>query len=80
MGIINNLKNNPQYRGYLENLRFETPRGGNKSDEAHPPIHPVKNYEGDPSSLEAKIFDLVARRFMANCSKDAVLNEQEVAL
>lgn len=52
---------------------FEMPRGGNKNDEAHPPIHPVKLYQDD-NSMEFKVFDLIARRFMANCSKDAILD------
>lgn len=55
---------------------------GNKWDGAHPPIHPTKfapNLTGD----EKKIYELVARHFLACCDKDAVgaevLLEVEIA-
>jgi len=41
-GILEKLKNNNLYQKYLDKNEFEMPRGGNKNDEAHPPIHPVK--------------------------------------
>lgn len=77
-GILSRLKENGNYRDYLDQMNFKNPRGGSKNDEAHPPIHPVKNYEGDPNSLEGKVFDFIARRFIANCSEDALLDEQVV--
>jgi len=51
------------------------PVSGKKESKDHPPIHPV-----DASRLQgshAKIFDLIARRFMATLSKDDVLERKE---
>lgn len=50
------------------------PRNGNKSDQAHPPIHPTKftdSLVGD----EKLVYDLVTRHFLACVSKDAVGSE-----
>ncbi|ALC38886.1 Top3alpha [Drosophila busckii] len=50
------------------------PRNGNKSDQAHPPIHPIKmvdNLQGN----EARVYELVVRHFLACVSKDAVGSE-----
>ncbi|EDX05523.1 GD24215 [Drosophila simulans] len=50
------------------------PRNGNKSDQAHPPIHPTKlaeNLQGN----EARVYELVVRHFLACVSKDAVGSE-----
>ncbi|XP_023163918.2 DNA topoisomerase 3-alpha isoform X2 [Drosophila hydei] len=50
------------------------PRNGNKSDQAHPPIHPTKlvsNLQGN----EALVYELVVRHFLACVSKDAVGSE-----
>lgn len=55
------------------------PRNGKKSDEAHPPIHPTKcanNLTGD----EKRVYDLVARHFLACVSKDAVGSETIVTV
>ncbi|XP_006901251.1 PREDICTED: DNA topoisomerase 3-alpha [Elephantulus edwardii] len=46
------------------------PRNGNKSDQAHPPIHPTKytnNLQGD----EHRLYELIVRHFLACCSEDA---------
>ncbi|XP_068146758.1 DNA topoisomerase 3-alpha [Drosophila tropicalis] len=50
------------------------PRNGNKSDQAHPPIHPIKaaiNLQGN----EARVYEMVVRHFLACVSKDAVGSE-----
>lgn len=47
------------------------PRNGNKSDQAHPPIHPTKftnSLQGD----EKRVYELIVRTFLACVSKDAV--------
>ncbi|BGP25078.1 DNA topoisomerase [Rhodotorula toruloides] len=54
----------------LDNDGFERPRNGKKNDKAHPPIHPtqhVNNLTGD----DKRVYDLVVRRFLACCSKNA---------
>ncbi|GAA5924630.1 hypothetical protein JCM10213_000401 [Rhodosporidiobolus nylandii] len=54
----------------LDNNGFERPRNGKKNDKAHPPIHPtahVNNLAGD----EKQVYELIVRRFLACCSKNA---------
>jgi DNA topoisomerase-3 len=49
---------------------FQKPRNGRKNDKAHPPIHPTNsanNLEAD----ERRVYELVTRRFLASCSKNA---------
>ncbi len=53
------------------------PRAGNKSDQAHPPIHPTKlatNLSGD----EKRVYELVVRHFLACVSRDAKGSETTV--
>ena len=45
--------------------KFNRPRNGNKNDQAHPPIHPVR-WHGDNNSLtpdQKKLYELIARHF-----------------
>jgi DNA topoisomerase III len=54
----------------LQGDAFGAPRQGKKNDQAHPPIHPtvhVANLVGD----EKKVYEYIARRFLACCAKDA---------
>ncbi|KAK1826241.1 DNA topoisomerase [Podospora conica] len=52
---------------------FKQPREGKNDDKAHPPIHPITFVA--PTALEnddeRKVYELVARRFLACCSDDA---------
>ena len=53
---------------------FLWPRNGSHNDNAHPPIHPVKNLEresGEFSQEEWKVYELITRHFLASCSQDA---------
>lgn len=46
------------------------PRRGKNDDKAHPPIHPTahaSNLTGD----EKRVYEYIARRYLACCSKDA---------
>lgn len=59
--------------------RGANPRNGTKSDEAHPPIHPLKF--ALPSELvgyEWSIYELVVRHFLACVSIDARGQETRV--
>ncbi|KAI9571123.1 DNA topoisomerase [Boletus coccyginus] len=61
----------------LEQGGFTPPRRGKNNDKAHPPIHPTAhnaNLAGD----EKKVYDYIARRFLASCSKDAEGSETTV--
>ena len=54
------------------------PRDGGHDDNAHPPIHPVK--EGSALTGDrAKLYEYVARRFLACCSRDG-LGQETVAV
>lgn len=47
------------------------PRQGKKSDQAHPPIHPIKfvdNLHGN----EQRLYEFIVRHFLACLSKDAL--------
>ncbi|GAA5824127.1 hypothetical protein JCM5353_006152 [Sporobolomyces roseus] len=58
---------------------FERPRNGKKNDKAHPPIHPtshVNNLQGD----DKRVYDLIVRRFLACCSKNARGSETTVEI
>jgi DNA topoisomerase-3 len=59
---------------------FSVPRGGKRDDKAHPPIHPVKAFDGDRDSDEFAVFDLITRHFLACCSSDAVIEVAEVCV
>ncbi|XP_055381973.1 DNA topoisomerase 3-alpha [Condylostylus longicornis] len=50
------------------------PRNGKKTDEAHPPIHPIK-LTTDLSGNEARVYELIVRHFLACVSRDATGSE-----
>ncbi|RMJ23089.1 hypothetical protein PHISP_06040 [Aspergillus sp. HF37] len=70
-----------QYARELINGKFRTPRSGRHNDHAHPPIHPICWVS--PTQLqpnEKKVYEFVARRFLACCSEDAKGQSTEVEL
>ena len=53
---------------------YEPPKKGAKHDQAHPPIHPLRpGSQADfPNDWDSwRVFELVARHFLACCSRDA---------
>uniref|UniRef100_A0A7N5KJB3 DNA topoisomerase n=1 Tax=Ailuropoda melanoleuca TaxID=9646 RepID=A0A7N5KJB3_AILME len=56
-----------------------TPRNGNKSDQAHPPIHPTK-YTGSLQGDEQRLYEFIVRHFLACCSQDAQGQETTVEI
>ena len=63
----------------LSGEMFKGPRNGKQDDKAHPPIHPVKvAYKNELGLDEWRIYELVARHFLACISKDAVGSETKV--
>ncbi|KAG7459995.1 hypothetical protein MATL_G00216550 [Megalops atlanticus] len=54
-----------------------TPRNGNKSDQAHPPIHPTK-YTNTLQGNERRLYEFIVRHFLACCSQDAQGQETTV--
>ncbi|PFH53711.1 hypothetical protein AMATHDRAFT_136850 [Amanita thiersii Skay4041] len=55
----------------LEAGEFEAPRKGKNNDKAHPPIHPTA-HAGNLAGDDKKVYEFIARRFLACCSKDAL--------
>lgn len=71
-------------RKLLREGGFSEPRKGNKNDNAHPPIHPVRAAtKEDMTADQWKVYDLICRHFLGSCSKDAegdeVVTEVQVA-
>uniref|UniRef100_A0A672UK56 DNA topoisomerase n=1 Tax=Strigops habroptila TaxID=2489341 RepID=A0A672UK56_STRHB len=56
-----------------------TPRSGNKSDQAHPPIHPTK-YTANLQGNEQRLYEFIVRHFLACCSQDAKGQETTVEI
>ena len=55
----------------LQNGGFDAPRRGKQDDHAHPPIHPTA-HAGNLTGDEKRVYEYIARRFLASCSKDAL--------
>ncbi|CAH2980191.1 unnamed protein product [Chilo suppressalis] len=55
------------------------PRQGNKSDKAHPPIHPTK-YTNSLTGNEQRLYEFIVRSFLACCSQDAKGQETTVVI
>ena len=51
---------------------FCHPKKGSSDDGAHPPIHPLKPFQGFPDDQKTKLFELICRQFLAVCSDDAI--------
>ncbi|KAI0829835.1 DNA topoisomerase [Trametes gibbosa] len=74
MTLIGKQTVDPAWGGFAAGLQgggFNPPRRGKNDDHAHPPIHPTAhaaNLAGD----EKRVYEYIARRFLASCSKDAL--------
>ncbi|XP_059509987.1 DNA topoisomerase 3-alpha isoform X2 [Stegostoma tigrinum] len=72
----------PQWGAFAQGILDRggpTPRNGNKSDQAHPPIHPTK-YTNNLQGTEQRIYEFVVRHFLACCSQDAQGQETTVEI
>lgn len=74
--IILNLSTSPSLGQFSRQLLSSPggvarPPSGGRDDGAHPPIHPLRDYDGPAGSPESRVFDLVARHFLAGCALDA---------
>ena len=83
--IVLNLTRSPTHGKLAEELLAETrgflkPRQGEKDDPAHPAIHPTGNIAAELRGYEAKIYDLIVRRFLASMAQPLKLEETEVEL
>ncbi len=82
-GTLKTLTGVPQYAPYAKKLLGGklTPTRGKKETTDHPPIHPTG--AGDPDKLSPqdwKLYNLVARRFMATLSGPATIEGTKVSL
>lgn len=52
--------------------KFKFPRSGTHDDKAHPPIHPIISLgpQANISPVEQRVYEYVARHFLACCSED----------
>ncbi|XP_023234513.1 DNA topoisomerase 3-alpha-like [Centruroides sculpturatus] len=62
----------PNWGGFASRVLNDgpNPRQGNKTDNAHPPIHPTK-YAKNLQGNEARLYEFIVRHFLASLSKDA---------
>jgi DNA topoisomerase-1 len=82
-GILTSLKDVAAYREHASRLLAGQlkPTRGNKETTDHPPVHPTG--PADPESLkpeEWKLYNLVARRFLATLSDAAVIEGTKVVV
>ncbi|KAJ2375678.1 DNA topoisomerase 3-alpha, partial [Coemansia sp. RSA 2607] len=79
--LVNKLTLMPQHLGdYARRLaagEFRWPRAGRNNDKAHPPIHTVAAAPNLTGDLK-RVYDFVARRFLACCSDNAKGQATEV--
>jgi len=83
--IMLKLKENSEYRNYVENLLRESrgilkPHEGVKTDPAHPAIYPTGLRPRKLNVEQQKIYDLIVKRFLATFSTDAILHSITVYL
>ncbi|XP_062999738.1 DNA topoisomerase 3-alpha isoform X2 [Elgaria multicarinata webbii] len=72
----------PHWGAFAQRILDEggpTPRNGNKSDQAHPPIHPTK-YVGNLQGNDQRLYEFIVRHFLACCSQDAKGQETTVEI
>ncbi|KAI1795621.1 DNA topoisomerase [Ganoderma leucocontextum] len=74
MSLIQKQTADNAWGGFASGLQqggFTPPRRGKKDDHAHPPIHPTA-HAGNLAGDEKRVYEYIARRFLASCSKDAL--------
>lgn len=72
----------PHWGAFAQNILERggpTPRNGNKSDQAHPPIHPTK-YTNSLQGDDRRLYEFIVRHFLACCSQDAQGQETTVEI
>ncbi len=82
--IVTSLKSNPAYRPYCEKLLAAgsiTATRGKKETTDHPPIYPVKGATPDDMDASSfKLYNLIARRFLATLSGPATVEGTKITL
>ncbi len=82
--VVHTISGNPAYAPYCKQLLSKgklTATRGNKEETDHPPIYPTaKATPDDLPAAEYKLYNLVARRFLATLSEAAVVEGTKVTL
>lgn len=80
--ILNGLAKQPQYEMLCKELLKTSlkPNNGKKSDPAHPAIYPTGQVPRSLKPREAKVYDLIVKRFMATFAQSAVRETMTVSL
>ncbi|KAF9979749.1 DNA topoisomerase, partial [Modicella reniformis] len=80
MGLIEKQRHSTQWGRFAQQLSeggYRNPRKGKNNDQAHPPIHPVMHTENLDGN-EKKVYEFIARRFLACCAEDARGDQTDV--
>ncbi|XP_050019659.1 DNA topoisomerase 3-alpha isoform X1 [Alexandromys fortis] len=80
--LVQQQTQDPHWGAFAQNILERggpTPRNGNKSDQAHPPIHPTK-YTSGLQGDERRLYEFIVRHFLACCSQDAQGQETTVEI
>ncbi|KAE8578852.1 hypothetical protein XENTR_v10023799 [Xenopus tropicalis] len=80
--LVEQQTHDHQWGGFAQRILERggpTPRNGNKTDQAHPPIHPTK-YTNSLQGNEQRIYEFIVRHFLACCSQDAQGQETTVEI
>ncbi len=81
--ILSLLSKNPAYQKLANNILGEgrlAPQEGKKEDPAHPAIHPTGLPPAKLAERESKLYDLIAKRFLACFAPPARRESQRVEL
>ena len=82
--VVRTISGNPAYAPYCSKLLSKgklTATRGNKEETDHPPIYPTaKATPDDLGAAEYKLYNLIARRFLATLSEAAVVEGTKVTL
>ncbi|XP_056391516.1 DNA topoisomerase 3-alpha [Hyla sarda] len=80
--LVEQQTQDAQWGGFAQRILERggpTPRNGNKTDQAHPPIHPTK-YTNSLQGNEQRLYEFIVRHFLACCSQDAQGQETTVEI
>ncbi|KAK7494417.1 hypothetical protein BaRGS_00014309 [Batillaria attramentaria] len=84
VGLVQDQTQDPNWGEFAQRVlqHGPHPRNGKKTDNAHPPIHPLKWVP--TASLrdvnEQRIYEFIVRHFLACCSQDALGHETRVKI
>lgn len=79
--LVEMQKEDHRWGGFAQKVLQDgpNPRQGKKSDQSHPPIHPIK-YTNSLQGNEARVYEFIVRHFLACVSKDAKGHETTVKI